>query len=184
MAAGKTSGQANLNAAGAAAIASGSIAAIGYGVSKAVSLAARAAPVAGKALVRALPVAAAGLAAYEIGRGAVQGYRQGGVGGAIKGAGTGALDFATVGAYSHFSGQAARGEQGRLNADQQRQYVDANANYAAMQQAKQADGSAQGWSDQARIAAYISRVANAGGTPDNLPYGGAARVTKKKEPAR
>lgn len=181
MAAGKTSGQANLNAAGAAAIASGSVAAIGYGISKAVSLAVRAAPVAGKVLSRALPVAAVGFAAYEVGRGAVRGYKEGGVGGAFKGAGEGALDFATMGAYSHFTGKAGEGQQGRLSESQKKQFAQADSNYRAMQDAKAAQSNGGGWSDQARIAAYISRVSHAGGTPENLPYGGVPRAEATTE---
>lgn len=107
MAAGKTSGQATANAAGAAAVAGGAVAATGWGIGKAIAGAAKLAPVAGKVLARAVPVAAIGLAAYEVGKGAIQGYQSGGAMGALKGAGTGAADFATMGAYSHFANKPA-----------------------------------------------------------------------------
>ncbi len=172
---GKTAGEAVATGLVQGVAASTTVAAIGYGIGKGVQIAARAAPVVGKIAMKALPAVAIATAAYEVGKGAIAGYQKDGLSGAAKGAATGAADWATLGAYSHFSGKA-EGENGRLSAAQQQQFAAANANWAAMQEAKQSSGKAQGWSDQARISAYISRVANAGGTPDNLPYGGAVRA--------
>jgi len=174
-AAGKSESAANLDAAGAAAIASGSVAAIGYGIGKVVQAAARVAPVAGKVLSRAVPAVAIAAAGYEIGKGAVAGFKKGGLAGAAKGAGVGAMDFATLGAYSHF---ANKGQMGRLTPEQEAQFASADQGYRAGQEQQKAaattdDGS--GWTDQARIAAYMKRIANAGGTPQNMPYGGKPR---------
>jgi hypothetical protein len=176
-AAGKSESAANLDAAGAAAIASGSVAAIGYGIGKVVQAAARVAPVAGKVLARAVPVVAVAAAGYEIGKGAVAGFKKDGLAGAAKGAGVGAMDFATLGAYSHF---ASKGQMGRLTPEQESQFASADQGYRAGQEQQKAaattdDGS--GWTDQARIAAYMKRIANAGGTPQNMPYGGKPRQT-------
>lgn len=184
-AAGRTATQSNLDAAGAAAIASGSVAAVGYGITKAVGLASKVAPVVGKVAMKALPAVAIATAGYEIGKGAIKGYQQDGLAGAAKGAGAGALDWATLGAYSHFTATpGAKGQQGRLSAEQQAQFSEANANYAAMKQASASQGGTQGgWSDQARISAYITRAANAGVTPENLPYGGVPRSGPTAEAA-
>ncbi len=174
-AAGKSESAANLDAAGAAAIASGSVAAIGYGIGKVVQAAARVAPVAGKVLSRAVPLAALGAAAYEIGGGAIAGFKKDGLAGAAKGAGVGAMDFATLGAYSHF---ANKGQMGRLTPEQEAQFSTADQGYRAgqeQQKAAAATDDSSGWTDQARIAAYMKRIANAGGTPQNMPYGGKPR---------
>lgn len=175
-AAGMSGTTANLSAVGAGVATSGAVAGVGYGISKAASMLSKVAPVAGKVLARALPAVAIAGAAYEAGKGAIKGYRKGGVVGAVKGAGEGALDFASMGAYSHFVGAPGEGGNTRLTSEQQQQFAQADQHYRAMQDAKKADGTAPGWSDQARISAYISRVSNAGGTPENLPYGGAPRA--------
>lgn len=175
-AAGMSGTTANLSAVGAGVAASGTVAGVGYGISKAASVISKVAPVAGKVLARALPAVAIAGVAYEAGKGAIKGYRKGGVVGAVKGAGEGALDFASMGAYSHFVGAPGEGGNTRLTSEQQQQFAQADQHYRAMQDAKKADGTASGWSDQARISAYISRVSNAGGTPENLPYGGAPRA--------
>lgn len=87
------------------------------------------------------------------------------------------MDFATLGAYSHF---ASKGQMGRLTPEQEAQFASADQGYRAGQEQQKAaattdDGS--GWTDQARIAAYMKRIANAGGTPQNMPYGGKPRQT-------
>ena len=175
-AAGMSGTAANLSAVGVGVAASGTVAGVGYGISKAASVISKVAPVAGKVLARALPAVAIAGVAYEAGKGAIKGYRKGGVVGAVKGAGEGALDFASMGAYSHFVGAPGEGGNTRLTSEQQQQFAQADQHYRAIQDAKKADGTASGWSDQARISAYISRVSNAGGTPENLPYGGAPRA--------
>lgn len=175
-AAGMSGTAANLSAVGVGVAASGTVAGVGYGISKAASVISKVAPVAGKVLARALPAVAIAGVAYEAGKGAIKGYRKGGVVGAVKGAGEGALDFASMGAYSHFVGAPGEGGNTRLTSEQQQKFAQADQHYRAMQDAKKADGTASGWSDQARISAYISRVSNAGGTPENLPYGGAPRA--------
>lgn len=76
-------------------------AALGKGIDAAGRALVKAAPTlsgAGKIASRAVPALALAAGAYTVGSRAVEGYRQGGVAGAVKGAGAGALSFATFGA--------------------------------------------------------------------------------------
>lgn len=112
---------------GSAAAAGGTVAAIGAGIGAGAKLlargAAKIAPVAGAVASKALPVLAIGMAAYDTGKGAYEGYkRDGTLAGAAKGAGRGLADFATMGAYSHFSPPAGSG--GHLTAEQAQQFRD------------------------------------------------------------
>ena len=161
----------------AGAMASGSVAAVGYGITKAVQGAAAIAPAAGRFLAKAVPAVAAIAAVYEAGKGAVEGYKDGGgIAGAAKGAAVGVADFATMGAYSHFTGKPGEGQQGRLSHAQQQTFTTSQASYDAMQAAKSSEPKVGGWSDEARIAAYQARMNNAGQTAVNMPYGGVPRT--------
>jgi hypothetical protein len=99
-ASGSSKGQAAAAGIGAGAVAAGTVAATGLAIGKAAKMAASLAPVAGKVLARALPALAAGMALYETGKGAIEGYKQGGAVGAAKGAAMGLADFITMGGAS------------------------------------------------------------------------------------
>lgn len=155
-------------ATGAAAVAGGTVAAVGWGIGKGLMLAAKGAGVvAPRAAALVLPGGAmflAGMAAYGVTTAAADGYKKGGVSGAT----TGALDWATMGAASHFGP--------RLTAAGASMFETANAAYRAMKpQAAMADQDSArkpGWGPEARIEAARARGAALlpyGGNPENAP---------------
>lgn len=121
LASGKGGGQANVDATKAAVVAGGVTAGIAGGIIGGIKLASKIAPTVGKIASRSLLPLTAAFAAYEIGSGAVSGYRTGGAAGALKGAGEGALNFATFGGYDYLKhrGETPNPTGGRayLNAD-------------------------------------------------------------------
>lgn len=149
-----------------AAVAGGTTAAVGYGVLKAIGGAAK---VAAKALPRIAPAlgpVGAVVGVGMMGYGAYHGFKKGG----LKGAALGAVG---ADAILDVKPAAAPQQNTRLTADQQHQFATANAAYGAMQASK--PDKAGGWTDEARISAYVTRMEHAGKTPENLPYGGAPR---------
>jgi len=97
MAEGADGARATANAAGAALVAGGTTAAVIGGIAGTVSLAAKAAPIAGRILARALPYVAVAAAGYE----AYEGFKRDGAAGAAEGL----ADFATFGGYSYVKGR-------------------------------------------------------------------------------
>lgn len=167
-------GGSRAEALGNAAVAGGATAAVGYGVMKAVGgaikMAAKVAPRFAPALGPVGIVAGVGMMGY----GAYQGYQRHGAKGLIAGA---------IGADAFFDAPKAPSQpaQGRLTGEQKSQFETANAAYTAMKtEAAGSSTKAGGWSDEARIAAYISRMSHSGQTPENLPYGGAPRQAKPR----
>lgn len=150
-----------------AAIAGGVTAGVGYGVMKAIGgamkVAAKVAPRIAPALGPVGIVAGVGMMGY----GAWQGYKRHGV----KGAALGAVG---ADAILDVKSPAAGPVNGRLSAEQQKQFETANAAFNAMK-AQPIAASSGGWSDESRIAAYVARMENAGKTPENMPYGGRKR---------
>lgn len=169
MAAGSDGRAATVNALAAGAAAAGTTAAVGWGISKGIGAAMRGIAAIAPKVAPALGPLGLGIAGAGIAYGAYEGYRQSGT---LKGAAFGAVSGGAIPEAM----KAPAGQQGRLNTEQQAQFSAADANYRAMRQASAAPGGTQGgWSDQARIAAYIARASKAGATPENLPYGGVPR---------
>lgn len=156
-----------------AAVAGGVVVGVGYGVMKviggAMKLAAKAAP----KIAPALGPVGIGLGIAGMGYGAYQGYRRHGIKGAALGAiGADAVLDASKGAQPL---PAATGSQGRLSPQQKQQFETANAAYQAMKAEATAQPKPGGWTDEARIAAYVERQKRAGSAASNAPYGGKPR---------
>lgn len=100
LAKGESQGSANVKGTLAGVGAGGMVAGIGYGITKGIGLLSKVAPVAGAVASRAVPVVAAGMAAYDM----AKGYQKDG----LKGAAMGLADFATMGAASHFAGKSSQ----------------------------------------------------------------------------
>jgi len=162
-------------AVGQAAVAAGGAAAIGYGMMKAIggtlSVAAKLAP----RIAPALGPVGLGIGVVAMGHGAYKGYQRHG----IKGAALGLVGADSVldapAAPAPASAAQPQPVQGRLNADQKTQFATANAAYAAMKSTTENAPQKAGWTDEARIAAYVERIKRQGGTPSNIPYGGEPR---------
>lgn len=159
-------------AVGQAAVAAGGAAAIGYGMMKAIggtlSVAAKLAP----RIAPALGPVGLGIGVVAMGHGAYKGYQRHG----LKGAALGLVGADSVlDAPAPASAAQPQPVQGRLNADQKTQFATANAAYAAMKSTTENAPQKAGWTDEARIAAYVERIKRQGGTPSNIPYGGEPR---------
>lgn len=124
-AAGASTAKATGSAVAAGAVAGGTVAAVGYGIGKGMVWGVKgltaAAPLAGKIAARALPGVGVAMMAY----GAYQGWKKHGVKGAALGA---------IGADGLLDRKAAP-VQGRLTAEQSKQFAAANAAHNAMQAA-------------------------------------------------
>lgn len=158
-----------------ATVAAGGAAAIGYGMMKAIggtlSVAAKLAP----RIAPALGPVGLGIGVVAMGHGAYKGYQRHG----LKGAALGLVGADSVldapAAPAPASAAQPQPVQGRLNADQKTQFATANAAYAAMKSTTENAPQKAGWTDEARIAAYVERIKRQGGTPSNIPYGGEPR---------
>lgn len=103
MASGKDGKSATGDALKAAAGAGAGAAAVTAGIVGGFKLAAKAAPTVGRVASRAFLPLTAALAAYEVGRGAVEGFKKDGVTGALKGGAMGGADFLTFGGASYLA---------------------------------------------------------------------------------